>query len=82
MDDDLVLWIQMEEDKMSKITYNINKDTTGLVAVIQGHYFLLYPFTQFKRDAKYFSYFKGSDMIEVHFGLFGVVFGKATSKRK
>jgi len=33
-------------------------------------------------DAKYFSYFKSSDMIEVHFGLFGVVFGKATSKRK
>ena len=63
---------------MSKITYNINKSTTGLVAVIQGHYLLLYPFTQFKKDAKHFSYFKGSDMIEVHFGLFGVVFGKAT----
>jgi len=67
---------------MSRITYNINKSTTGLVAVIQGHYLLLYPFTQFERDAKYFSYFKSSDMIEAHFGLFGVVFGKATSKRK
>ena len=67
---------------MSKITYNINKDTTGIVVVIKGHYLLLYPFTQFKKGAKYFSYFKSSDIIEVHFGLFGIVFGKATSKRK
>lgn len=66
------------------ICISINKRTTLMFFCFKGHYLIIYPFTQFlfKKGAKYFSFFKGKRLIEIHLGLFGICFGKEITERK
>lgn len=50
----------------------------------KGHYLIIYPFTQFhfNKGAKYFGFFIGKRLIEIHIGLFGICFGKEITERK
>ncbi len=64
--------------------YTIEKDTTGIVVAVKGHYVLIYPYTRFQwnKGAKYFSFYKGKDLIELHLGLFGICLSKSTGVKK
>jgi hypothetical protein len=65
-------------------TYTIEKDTTGIVVAVRGHYALIYPYTRFQwnKGAKCFSFYKGKDLIELHLGLFGICLSKSTGVKK
>lgn len=66
------------------VSININKRTTLAFLCFKGHYVTLYPFTQFNwnKGAKYFSFFKGTRLIEIHLGLLGICFGKEINERQ
>jgi hypothetical protein len=75
----------MEKTKMkSNACISINKRTTLMFFCFKGHYLIIYPFTQFhfNKGAKYFSFFIGKRLIEIHIGLFGICFGKEITERK
>jgi len=67
--------------------YTIEKDTTGIVVALKGHYILIYPYGRFEKwckeqGAKRFSFYRGKDIIELHLGLFGICLGKSTGVKK
>jgi hypothetical protein len=68
----------------SNACIGINKRTTLIFFCFKGHYLIIYPFTQFhfNKGAKYFSFFIGKRLIEIHLGLFGIYFGKEITERK
>ena len=62
----------------SNACISINKRTTLMFFCFKGRYLIIYPFTQFhfNKEAKYFSFFRGKRLIEIHLGLFGICLGK------